>query len=50
VRLDTLRGIPANLAPRTVGFAPNPRTFGNDLGRLSLRGQPTVCFGLPCKV
>jgi hypothetical protein len=50
VRLDTLRGIPANLAPMTVGIAPNPRTFGNGLGKLSLRGQPTVCLGLPCKV
>jgi hypothetical protein len=50
VRLDTLRSIPANLAPRIVGFAPNPRTFGNCLRKLSLRGQPTVCLGLPCKV
>jgi hypothetical protein len=50
VRLDTLQGIPANLAPRTVRFDPNPRIFGNGLGQLYLCGQPTVCLGLPCKV
>jgi hypothetical protein len=50
VRLGTLRGMPANLVPMTVGSVPNPRTFGNYLGKLSLRGQPTVCLGLPCKV
>jgi hypothetical protein len=45
-----LWGIPANLAPRTVRFDPNPRIFGNGLGKLFLGGQPTVCLGLPCKV
>jgi hypothetical protein len=50
VRLGTLRGMPANLVPRTVASVPNPRTFGNCLGKLSLRGQPTVCLGLACKV
>jgi hypothetical protein len=50
VRLDTLQGIPANLAPRTIGFAPNLRTFGNGLEKLSSQGKPTVCLGLPCKV
>jgi hypothetical protein len=50
VRLDTLRGIPANLAARTVRFDPNPRIFGNGLEQLYLCGQPTVCLGLACKV
>jgi hypothetical protein len=50
VTLGALRGMPANLVPRTVRFDPNPRIFGNCLGKLSLRGQPTVCLGLPCKV
>jgi hypothetical protein len=50
VTVGTLRGTPANLVPRTVGSVPNPRTSGNFLGKLSLRGQPTVCLGLPCKV
>jgi hypothetical protein len=45
VRLDTLRGIPANLAPRTVGFAPNPRTFGNGMGKLSSQGAAYRVFG-----
>jgi hypothetical protein len=48
--LGTLRGMLANLVPRTVRFDPNPRTFGNCLGKLSLRGHPTVRLGLPCKV
>jgi hypothetical protein len=50
VKLGASRGMPANLVPRTVRFDPNPRTFGNCLGKLSLQGQPTVCLGLPCKV
>jgi hypothetical protein len=41
----TLRGMPANLVPRTVGSVPNTRTFGNCVGKLSLRGQPIVCLG-----
>jgi hypothetical protein len=44
VRLDTLRGIPANLAPRTVSSAPNPRTFGDDLGSCPFGGAYRV-FG-----
>jgi hypothetical protein len=31
VRLGTSRGMPANLVPKTVRSAPNPRTFGNRL-------------------
>jgi hypothetical protein len=50
VKLGASRGMPANLVPRTVRFDPNPRTIGNYLGKLSLRGQSTVCLGLPCKV
>jgi hypothetical protein len=50
VTLGILRGMPSNLVPRTVRFDHNPRIFGNDLGKLSLRGQPTMCLDLPCKV
>jgi hypothetical protein len=39
VTLGTLRGMPANLAPRTVGSAPNPRTFGNCLGNCPCGGS-----------
>jgi hypothetical protein len=43
VRLGTSRGMPANLVPRTVSSAPNPRTFGNRLDGCP-RGAPYRVF------
>jgi hypothetical protein len=42
VRLGALRGMPANLVPRTVGSVPNLRTFGNHLDGCP-RGGNLLC-------
>jgi hypothetical protein len=42
-------GIPDGLVPRTVGYHPNPRIFGNRLVGVSSVGNRSMCLGLPCK-
>jgi hypothetical protein len=46
----TVWGIPDSLVPGTVGYHPNPRTFGNRLVGVSSVGAPLRVFRLPCKV
>jgi hypothetical protein len=42
-------GTPDSLVPGTIGYHPNPRTFGNSLVGVSSVGRRSVCLGLPCK-
>jgi hypothetical protein len=42
-------GTPDSLVPGTVGYHPNPRTFGNRLVGVNSVGHSYVCLGLPCK-
>jgi hypothetical protein len=41
----TVWGIPDSLVPGTVGYHPNPRTFGNRLVGVSSVGHRSVCLG-----
>jgi hypothetical protein len=49
VSLGALRGMPDNRYQRLWPFIPTHGFLGTAWW-LSLRGHPTVCFGLPCKV
>jgi hypothetical protein len=40
VKLGASQGMPASLVPRTLRFDPNPRTFGNRLVVVLVRGIP----------
>jgi hypothetical protein len=41
----TVWGIPDSPVPGTVGYHPNPRTFGNRLVSVSSMGHRSVCLG-----
>jgi hypothetical protein len=47
--LGALRGMPDNRFQRLWPFIPT-RGFLGTAWWLSLRGHPTMCLGLPCKV
>jgi hypothetical protein len=45
-----LRGVFRKACTKHCGLSSRPEDFWELLGKLSLRGQPTLCLGLPCKV
>jgi hypothetical protein len=48
--LRVSRGVCRIACTKDCKIRSRPEDFWELLGKLSLRGQPTVCLGLPCKV